>query len=128
MKTHPRKKRSVLLLVALCCGVALAATVAINGGAAPYNSLSNVRGTSIGSMFSIRTAGLTQAAATYRLAHGPSSLPADSTFRMTWPDGSSESAYVGSPYSSAGSAPIPGTQTPAGSSGGCRNPYTCEDK
>lgn len=106
-----RRYRSKFLLLLMAAGIAVASGVSIDGRAAPYSGLSNVSGTNINTMTEIRIAGLTQAAAVYRQQHGLSSLPAGSTFRMTWPNGSSETGSVTSPYSSMGSVPVPGTQS-----------------
>lgn len=75
-----------------------------------YNELSNVRGTTIDTDEETRTSGLTQAAAQYRLIHGPRSLPVGTAFRMKWPDGSGEAAVIVSPTSAVGALPIPQTQ------------------
>lgn len=112
MKVFQGIQRKSLILLLCVAGAAVAAGVSIDGRAAPYRNLSNVRGTSINTMTEIRIAGLSQAAANYRLLHGPSSLPAGSSFRMTWPNGSSEGAAVNSAFSSMGSVPIPGSQQP----------------
>lgn len=107
------KKKKWVLLSFLIAGGVIAAGVSIDGRTEPYRSLSNVNGTSTNSDSLIRNVGLTQAAATYRLSHGPSSLPAGSTFRMTWPNGSSEGGAITSTTSSLGAVPIPNTQCPS---------------
>lgn len=104
------KKKKWVLLACLIAGGVVAAGVSIDGRTEPYRSLSNVNGTSINSDALIRSVGLTQAAATYRLSHGPSSLPAGSTFQMTWPNGSRESGAITSTTSSLGAVPVPNTQ------------------
>ncbi len=102
-----KKSKRWALLACLVATAVVAGSVSIDGRTAPYRNLSNVRETSKGSEFEIRTAGLTQAAATYRLEHGGSTLPANSTFEMTWPDGTKDRAYVASPFGSMGSMPTP---------------------
>lgn len=90
----------------LVTGTVLAAGPIIDGRTAPYSTLSNVQGTSIYDSVEIRIAGMSQAASTYRLAHGLSTLPAGSTFEMVWPGGTQETAGVTSPFSSVGAGPI----------------------
>lgn len=99
------RSRKLMLVAAVICGAAIAGGVSIDGRTAPYSGLSNVSGTSSRSDWEIRNVGLTQAAATYRLQHGSSSLPAGSTFTMTWPDSSSEGAAIVSTTSSLGAVP-----------------------
>lgn len=90
----------------LVTGTVLAAGPIIDGRTAPYSTLSNVQGTSIYDSVEIRIAGMSQAASTYRLAHGLSTLPAGSTFEMVWPGGTQETAGVTSPFSSVGAGPL----------------------
>lgn len=96
----------LMLLAAVVCGAAIAAGVSIDGRTAPYSSIPNVRGTTSGSLWDLRNSGLTQAAATYRIQHGTSSLPKGSTFTMTWPDSSTDRAAIVSTTGSLGAVPI----------------------
>jgi hypothetical protein len=112
MNSRVKENKRWLLVLSLVVSGAIAAGVSIDGRSAPYSGRSNIAGTSIDSDWEIRNAGLSQAAAIYRQQHGPSSLPAGSNFRMTWPNGSSEGGSVTSPYLSDGAVPIPGTQQP----------------
>ena len=106
------EKRSTFLWVLLFVSfAALALGLSIDARQPPYNSLSNVQGTTIHSDWEIRNAGLTQIAAAYRLIHGLSTLQTGSVFRVTWGGGSSEGASVVSAFSSLGAVPIPDTQT-----------------
>lgn len=103
--------KKFVLVGLLFAGVALAGSiVTLDGRKAPYNGLSNVQGTDITADEMIRIAGMTQAVATYRLTHGVTTLPAGSTIRMVWPDGSAEKGSVITPMSGVGTVPMPGTQ------------------
>ncbi|HEY5851021.1 MAG TPA: hypothetical protein VIT62_09705 [Lysobacter sp.] len=115
-----KSERRVAIALALASGVAIAGAIVIDGAAAPYKDLSNINGTTIDSLAEIRMAGMTQAAAKYRQLHGRGELPASSTFTMKWGDGSSEGAFVTSPFSSVGAGPLPGTQSPRGRSFDCK--------
>ncbi|HEY5850138.1 MAG TPA: hypothetical protein VIT62_05150 [Lysobacter sp.] len=101
------KSRSWLLVASLIATGVIAGSVSIDGRSSPYRELTNVRETSKASDFDIKTAGLSQAAATYRLQNGRDSLPANSNFDMTWPDGTKDRAYVITPFSTVGSVPAP---------------------
>lgn len=78
-----------------------------------YRQLSHVAVTTVHSSQDTRMAGASQVAAVYRASSGApfSTLPPGSTFKVVWPDGSSEYVMVVSPSSAAGVAPIPGSQT-----------------
>lgn len=80
-----------------------------------YQGLSQVAVTSVHSPEESRTMSAAQLAAVYRARSGApfSSLPPGSTFRVVWPDGSSEYVVVVNPAGTGGVQPIPGTQTPA---------------
>lgn len=80
-----------------------------------YRHLSQVAVTTVHSSDDARMAGAAQVAAVHRASSGApfSTLPPGSTFRVVWPDGSSEYVMVVSPSSAAGAQPIPGTQREA---------------
>lgn len=77
-----------------------------------YRHLSQVAVTTVHSADDVRMAGAAQVAAVYRASSGApfSTLPPGSTFRVVWPDGSSEYVMVVNPSSAAGAQPIPGSQ------------------
>lgn len=101
-----------LLLSAYSVG---AAGVMIDVFGADYRELGQVAVTTVDSKAERRSLSAAQIAAVYRAQSGApfSSLPPGSTFKVVWPDGSSEYVMVVSPSSSAGVQPIPGTQVPA---------------
>lgn len=113
------KLRKVAWLLAFVAMVAVAAGLTIDTRSSVYSNLSNVDGTNWQSEHAIRVAGATQTSAKYRLTHGLSKLPSGSTFKIIWPDGSSEEVSVVSPFSSAGSQPVPGTGKGAFVGGPC---------
>jgi len=80
-----------------------------------YRHLSQVAVTTVHSSEDQRMSGAAQVAAVYRASSGApfSTLPPGSTFKVVWPDGSSEYVMVVSPSSSAGTHPIPGSQNAA---------------
>ena len=69
-----------------------------------YRQLSQVAVTSVHSSDEMRMSGAAQVAAVYRASSGApfSTLPPGSTFKVVWPDGSSEYVMVVSPASSSG--------------------------
>lgn len=77
-----------------------------------YRDLSQVAVTTADSPAEIRMSGATQIAAVYRAQSGApfSSLPPGSTFKVVWPDGSSEYVTVISQSSGTGVQPVLGTQ------------------
>ena len=77
-----------------------------------YRQLSQVAVTSVHSSDEMRMSGAAQVAAVYRASSGApfSTLPPGSTFKVVWPDGSSEYVMVVSPASSSGVQAIPGSQ------------------
>ncbi|MBN7137907.1 hypothetical protein A7A76_00265 [Lysobacter enzymogenes] len=107
-----------LLLSAYSVG---AAGVMIDVFGADYRELGQVAVTSVDSKSERRSLSAAQIAAVYRAQSGApfSTLPPGSTFKVVWPDGSSEYVMVVSPSASGGVQPIPGTQVPAkGKKGG----------
>lgn len=72
-----------------------------------YRDLTHVSVTSVHSSEETRALGAAQAAAVYRASSGMpfSSLPPGSTFKIVWPDGSTETVMVVDPKSPAGVAP-----------------------
>lgn len=99
----------ILLFAAYSVG---AAGVVIDVLADDYSELSQVAVTTVHSPEQSRRASSAQVAAMYRAQSGApfSSLPPGSTFKVVWPDGSSEYVMIVSPASSTGAQPIPGTQ------------------
>ncbi|HEY0505926.1 MAG TPA: hypothetical protein VGD42_20775 [Lysobacter sp.] len=85
-----------------------------------YRHLSQVAVTTVRSSEDVRMTGASQVAAVYRASSGApfSTLPAGSTFKVVWPDGSSEYVMVVSPSSSAGVHTLEGTQRAAAAAQG----------
>lgn len=77
-----------------------------------YEDLSQVSLVTVHAGEDARNLGAAQMAAVYRARSGApfTSLPAGSTVRIVWPDGSSEYVVVMDPAASGGAVPIPGTQ------------------
>jgi hypothetical protein len=77
-----------------------------------YRHLSQVAVTTVKSSQDVRMSGAAQVAAVYRASSGTpfSTLPPGSTFKVVWPDGSSEYVMVVSPSSSVGVHGLEGTQ------------------
>lgn len=100
-----------LLLSAYSVG---AAGVMIDVFGEDYRELGQVAVTSVDSKTELRSLSAAQIAAVYRAQSGApfSTLPPGSTFKVVWPDGSSEYVMVVSPSTSGGVQPIPGTQVP----------------
>ena len=92
-----------------------AAGVVIDVLGKDYRGMSAVAATSVHSPLEKRVAGAAQVAAAYRAGSGVpfATLPTGSSFKVVWPDGSSEYVTVVSVSSSDGVRPIPGTQRPA---------------
>ncbi|MGH8084698.1 MAG: hypothetical protein ACREPV_05420 [Lysobacter sp.] len=92
-----------------------AAGVVIDVFGQDYRGMSAVTATSVHSPLEKRAAGATQVAAAYRADSGApfATLPTGSSFKVIWPDGSSEYVTVVSVSSSDGVRPIPGTQRQA---------------
>ncbi|BDU18046.1 hypothetical protein [Lysobacter auxotrophicus] len=92
-----------------------AAGVVIDVLADEYRHLSQVAVTTARSSEDLRMSGAAQIAAVYRASSGApfSTLPPGSTFKVVWPDGSSEYVMVVSPTSASGARPIAGTQSAA---------------
>jgi len=102
----------VLLFVAYA---ALAAGVVVETTRPEFRGLTQVSLVSVDSAEQLRSKGASQVAAVYRATSGVpfSSLPPGSTFKIVWPDGSSEEIVVGSPVSSIAARPLRGTQQPS---------------
>jgi P pilus assembly chaperone PapD len=99
----------ILLFVAYA---ALAAGVVIETTRPEFRGLTQVSVVSVSSPEESRSKSASQVAAVYRATSGVpfSSLPPGSTFKIVWPDGSSEEIVVGSPLSSIAARPLQGTQ------------------
>lgn len=91
---------------------AMAASVVVDTLDEDYSGLSQVAVTTVDSPQDRRTLSAAQLAAIYRARSGAplASLPPGSTLQVIWPDGSSEYVVILDPASSAGVAPIPGSQ------------------
>ena len=102
----------MLLFAAYAVG---AADVVVDVLSDEYRALSQVAVTSVQSPEETRLSGAAQVAAVYRAQSGApfSSLPPGSTFKVVWPDGSSEYVVVVSPSSTTGVKSIPGSQQAA---------------
>ena len=114
------RRLKILFWMALFAAYSVAATgVLIDVLGADYRQMSQVVATSAFSPVEQRIAGATQVAAAYRASSAApfSALPTGSTFRIRWPDGSSEYISIVSVSSSDGARPIPGTQRPASAAG-----------
>ena len=109
-----RMKRYFWVLLFATYSVA-AAGVVIDVLGDEYRQLSQVAVTSVHSSDEMRMSGAAQVAAVYRASSGApfSTLPPGSTFKVVWPDGSSEYVMVVSPASSSGVQAIPGSQQSA---------------
>jgi len=101
----------VLLFVAYA---ALAAGVVIETTRPEFRGLTQISVISVDSAPELRSKGASQVAAVYRATSGVpfSSLPTGSTFKIVWPDGSSETIVVASPASSTGARPLEATRQP----------------
>jgi len=122
MKSLPFTKRPLAGKVTRYFWVLLFATYSVGAAgvmidvlADEYRHLSNVAVTTVRSPEELRMSGAAQVAAVYRASSGApfSTLPPGSTFKVVWPDGSSEYVMVVSPNSSSGVHPLAGTQSPA---------------
>lgn len=109
-----RMKRYFWVLLFATYSVA-AAGVVIDVLGDEYRQLSQVAVTTVHSSDEMRMSGASQVAAVYRASSGApfSTLPPGSTFKVVWPDGSSEYVMVVSPASSSGVQAIPGSQQSA---------------
>lgn len=116
------KDRRLLRKARICFWVLLLATYAVGAAGVvvdvlsdEYRALSQVAVTSVQSPEEARLSGAAQVAAVYRAQSGApfSSLPPGSTFKVVWPDGSSEYVLVVSPSSTAGVKRVPGSQQAA---------------
>ena len=118
LRFGPKVRRYFWVLLFATYSVA-AAGVVIDVLGDEYRQLSHVAVTTIASPEGERMAGASQIAAMYRAESGApfSSLPPGSTFKVVWPDGSSEYVMVVSASSTSGIRPIPGSQRPASSAG-----------
>lgn len=111
----PRRVRRMLWAGVFTAYSVTAAGVMIDAIGDNYRELSQVAATTIESPDETRGLGAAQIAAVYRAQSGApfATLPPGSTFKVVWPDGSSEYVMVVSQASSTGIRPIPGTQRPA---------------
>jgi hypothetical protein len=111
----PRKARRLVWVGVFAAYSVTAAGVMIDAIADNYRDLSQVAATTISSSDETRSLGAAQIAAVYRAQSGApfATLPPGSTFKVVWPDGSSEYVMVVSQAASTGIRPIPGTQRPA---------------
>jgi len=115
--THRRfaqKAKKVFWVLLFVAYAALAAGVVIETTRPEFRGLTQISVISVNSAAEVRSKGASQVAAVYRATSGVpfSSLPPGSTFKIVWPDGSSETIVVGSPLSSIAARPLEGTQQP----------------
>lgn len=91
---------------------AFAAGLVIDTMQPEYRGLTQVSVISVHSPRETRIKGASQVAAIYRATSGApfSSLPQGTTFRIVWPDGSSETVVVGDPRSNTGASLLPDTR------------------
>lgn len=114
-RNFPRKLRS-WLWIALFVGYSVAvAGVVVDAVGDNYRRLSRVADTSTAASLEERQLGAAQIAALYR-AQSPTpflALPPGNTFRVVWPDGSTELVRIVSQSSPHGALPVEGTQIEA---------------
>lgn len=114
-RDFPRKLRAWLWL-ALFVGYSVAvAGVVIDAVGDNYRRLSKVADTTTAAPIEQRQLGTAQIAALYR-AQSPTpflALPPGSTFRVVWPDGSTELVRIVSQASAHGAVPVEGSQIEA---------------
>lgn len=116
--THKRfahQARKVFWVLLFVAYAALAAGVVVETTRPEFRGLTQVSLVSVDSTEQLRSKGASQVAAVYRATSGVpfSSLPPGSTFKIVWPDGSSEEIVVGSPVSSIAARPLHGTRQPS---------------
>lgn len=110
-KRFVQKARNWFWLLLFVAYAAFAAGVVIETVSPKYRGLTHISVVSAQAPQEVRMKGASQAAAVYRATSGApfSSLPSGTTFRIVWPDGSSEDIVVGSPAASIGARPRMGT-------------------
>ncbi|MEP6906986.1 MAG: hypothetical protein ABI858_03250 [Pseudoxanthomonas sp.] len=103
-----RKAKNGFWILLFVAYAAFAAGVVIDTVKPQYRSLTRISVVSMQAPVESRMQGASQAAAVYRASSGApfSSLPPGSTFKIVWPDGSSETILVGDPVSSTGARPV----------------------
>lgn len=108
-----QKAKNWFWLLLFVAYAAFAAGVVIDTVSPKYRGLTRISVVSTQSPQEIRMRGASQAAAVYRATSGApfSSLPPGTTFKIVWPDGSSEDIVVGSPVSSIGARPVQASPT-----------------
>ena len=109
-----QKAKNWFWLLLFVAYAAFAAGVVIDTVSPKYRGLTQISVVSTQSPEEIRMKGASQAAAVYRATSGApfSSLPPGTTFKIVWPDGSSEDIVVGSPVSSIGARPLQRGESP----------------
>ena len=116
MKRFPSRKLRFWLWTALFVGYSAAvAGVVVDTVGENYRRLSQVAGTSTASPVEQRQLGAAQVAALYR-AQSPTpflALPPGNTFRVVWPDGSTELVRIVSQSSAHGAVPVEGSEIEA---------------
>lgn len=107
-KRFVQKTKNWLWLLLFVAYAAFAAGVVIETVSPKYRGLTQISVVSAQAPVEVRMQGASQAAAVYRATSGApfSSLPPGTTFKIVWPDGSSEDIVVGSPVSSTGTRPL----------------------
>lgn len=119
-KSIKARRVPVLLAAMLTASAAIAATLSINAGAYPYNTVPAASGIGVSSEGELRVAALTALTGAYRTAHGVASVSVGDIVDVTYGDGSKEKGTVVCSVGSVCTQPVPGTQisAPGGSGGG----------
>jgi molybdopterin-binding protein len=114
-KRFAQKAKNWFWIFLFVAYAALAAGVVIDTIRPEFRGLTQVSVISVSSAEEMRSKGASQVAAVYRATSGVpfSSLPPGSTFKIVWPDGSSEEILVGNPASNIAARPLGGTQRPS---------------
>jgi P pilus assembly chaperone PapD len=114
-KRFVQKSKFWLWMLLFVAYAAFAAGIVVDTLKPEYRGLTQVSVVSVESPREARIKGASQVAAIYRATSGApfTSLPPGTTFKIVWPDGSSETVVVGDPRSSTGAKLLPGTQQPS---------------
>ncbi|UKE66800.1 hypothetical protein [Xanthomonas graminis] len=97
---------------------AIARTISINAGTAPYNKVAAAQGISADDMGELRIAALTALVGMYRTVNGTGSVGIGDQVSVTYSDGSKEKGSVVCNVGTVCVTPIPGTQQGGGGGGG----------
>lgn len=103
-------KTAWILALLLASLTAIAATITIRAGDAPYNQVPVAQGITVLHESELRVAALFGLSGAYRILHGPASLPRGTTFKVYYSDMSSEDATVACVGGTVCVIPVNGTQ------------------